>query len=47
MADYYTAGLAEWFHFWDAWHKWASQCPSLWHPIKYIKWLRSEPKILN
>ena len=34
----------EWANFWDSWHKWASQKPSPWHPIKYIKWLRSEPK---
>lgn len=44
MADYYIEGLVEWCDYWDAWHKWASQCPSRWHPIQYIKWLRSEPK---
>ena len=44
MADYYIPGLIEWFGYWDAWHKWASQKPSPCRPIKYIKWLRSEPK---
>jgi len=33
-----------WCDYWDAWHKWASQCPSLKHPIKYLKWYFSEPK---
>lgn len=32
-----------WCDYWDAWHKWASQCPSLKHPIKYLKWYFSEP----
>lgn len=31
-------------NFWDAWSKWASQKPSLKHPIQYIKWYFSEPK---
>ena len=44
MADYYIPGLIEWFGYWDAWHKWASQCPSLKHPIKYLKWYFNEPK---
>ena len=34
----------DWVNLWDAWHKWASQKPSLKHPIKYIKWYFSEPK---
>ena len=33
-----------WCDYWDAWHKWASQCPSFWHPIQYIKWYFNEPK---
>ena len=44
MADYYIEGLVEWFNYWDAWHKWAAQCPSRWHLIQYIKWYFSEPK---
>lgn len=44
MADYHIEGLYEWFRFWDAWNEWASKKPSLWHPIKYIKWLKNEPK---
>jgi hypothetical protein len=44
MADYYLEGLVEWFDYWDAWHKWAAQCPSRWRLVKYIKWLRREPK---
>lgn len=44
MTDHYRPGLTEWFNYWDAWHKWASQCPSRWHLIQYLKWLRSEPK---
>ena len=44
MGDYYIEGLTEWCNYWDAWHKWAAQCPSLKHPIKYLKWYFSEPK---
>ena len=44
MADHYYPGLMEWFDFWDSWHEWSSQKPSLKHPIKYLKWYRSEPK---
>ncbi len=44
MADYYIEGLIAWFNYWDAWHKWAAQCPSIIHLIKYIKWYFSEPK---
>lgn len=33
-----------WCDYWDSWHKWVSQCPSRWHLIQYIKWLRSEPE---
>lgn len=44
MADYYIEGLVEWCDYWDAWHKWVSQCPSRWHPIQYIKWYFGEPK---
>ena len=44
MVDHYNKDLYEWFKHWDAWRKWASQKPSPWRPIKYIKWLRSEPR---
>jgi hypothetical protein len=44
MVDHYNKDFVEWYKHWDAWHKWASQEPSPWRPIKYIKWLRSEPK---
>lgn len=44
MVDHYNKDFVEWFNYWDAWRKWASQCPPRWRLIKYIKWLRSEPK---
>lgn len=33
--------------FLTAWDQWASQKPSLKHPIKYIKWRLNEPKYEN
>lgn len=36
--------LAHETHYWESWREWASQKPSLKHPIQYIKWLFSEPK---
>ena len=47
MACPYDKELIDWMNYWDAWHKWASQKISLKHPIKYIKWLLSEPKFWN
>ena len=44
MADRYWPELMKWMNFWDTWRQWASQRPSLKHPIKYIKWYFSEPK---
>ena len=44
MADIFIEGLIEWMEYWNAWHEWASQKPSLKHPIKYIKWCLNEPK---
>ena len=32
-------------HFRAVWCEWAHSKPSLKHPIKYIKWYFSEPKI--
>ena len=37
-------GFIAWCNYWDTWHKWAAQCPPCWRLVKYIKWLRSEPK---
>ena len=44
MVYNYDIELIEWINFWEAWRKWASQKPSIKHPIKYIKWYFSEPK---
>ncbi len=44
MAYTLDPGFIAWCDYWDALHKWASQCPPRWRLIKYIKWLRSEPK---
>ena len=34
----------KWRKFCESWMQWRIQKPSLMHPIKYIKWYRSEPK---
>ena len=34
----------KWRAFFDSWMQWRIQKPSLMHPIKYLKWYRSEPQ---
>ena len=40
----YEQELVKIAKYWTIWNEWASQKPSLRHPIKYIKWYFSEPK---
>lgn len=44
MAYSFDQELLAYYDYSATWHKWASQCPSLKHPIKYLKWYFSEPK---
>lgn len=44
MAYELDIDFINWVDYWDAWHEWAHQKPSLKHPIKYIKWWFGEPK---
>lgn len=44
MAHDFDKELVSIANFWATWQEWASQKPSLRHPIKYLKWYFSEPQ---
>ena len=43
MAYDYEQELVKIAKYWTVWNEWATQKPSILHPIKYIKWYFSEP----